>query len=280
MADFLGIKILDYVVMSNHYHQLIFVPGVVELNDSELLIRLNAYYGEGSFEVFVFEEALKKGGELVDSLRAGHLKRMGDISEFEKTLKSGFTRWYNKQHRRKGTLWMERFKSVLVENSLDARGIVATYIDLNPVRAEMVEDPKDYRHCGYGAAMGGDERCRKGIMQIVDVKSWEKASATYRMYLMNRGKVQVVGKKGAVTRKILLETMEREGRLPRSELLRLRVRYFSDGLVLGSELFVEEVFEQYRSHFGEKRKCGARPMKGLPDISLRVIRDLRLDPIS
>ena len=58
------------------------------------------------------------------------------------------------------------------------------------------------------------------------------------------------------------------------------MRYFSDGLVLGSELFVEEIFEQYRSHFGEKRKCGARPMKGLADVSLRVIRDLRLDPIS
>ena len=46
---------------------------------------------------------------------------------------------------------------------------MATYIDLNPVRAEMIEDPKNYRHCGYGAAMGGDGRCRRGIMEITGI---------------------------------------------------------------------------------------------------------------
>ena len=63
LADFLGIQIFDYVVMSNHYHQLIFVPGVVELNDSQLLERLRAYHGEESLEVLDFEKALEKGGE-------------------------------------------------------------------------------------------------------------------------------------------------------------------------------------------------------------------------
>lgn len=32
VADFLGIEVLDYVVMSNHYHQLVQVPGKVELS--------------------------------------------------------------------------------------------------------------------------------------------------------------------------------------------------------------------------------------------------------
>jgi hypothetical protein len=175
---------------------------------------------------------------------------------------------------------MERFKSVLVEDSREVRGIMATYIDLNPVRAEMVEDPKNYRHCGYGAAMGGDERCRRGIMAVTGIRDWEKASATYRLYLMERGQIQVHGKKGSVTRELRLETLEREGHLPLGELLRLRVRYFSDGLVLGSELFVEEVFELHRSHFGKKRKSGARPIRGMPHQSLNVIRDLRLNPVS
>jgi len=65
-----------------------------------------------------------------------------------------------------------------------------------------------------------------------------------------------------------------------SELVRLRVRYFGDGLVLGSELFVEEVFKRHRAHFAEKRKSGAHPIRALPDQSLNVIRDLRLNPIS
>lgn len=280
LAKFLGLDVLDYVVMSNHYHQLVWVPGVIELSDDELLSRLRAYYGNRSLEVLLFENALREGGEVLENMRMAHLKRMGNISEFEKVLKQRFSSWYNKQKNRQGTLWMERFKSVLVEDSLDARSIMATYIDLNPVRAAMVEDPKNYRHCGYGAAMGGDQRCRRGIMRVMGKDDWEVASSDYRLCLMERGHVHRPGKKGSVRRELLLETLEHEGKLPRSDLLRLRVRYFTDGLVLGSELFVEEVFERYGGHFGEKRKSGARPIRGMPDSPLKVIRDLRLDPIS
>lgn len=280
VASFLEIDVLDYVVMSNHYHQLVRVPGKVRLSDSELLKRLQLYYGEESLEVLLYERALERGEEAVAPLRTRYLKRMGNISEFEKILKQRFSKWYNRLHNRRGTLWMERFKSVLVEDTCEVRGIMATYIDLNPVRAEMVEDPKNYRHCGYGAAMGGDGRCRRGIMEITGIGDWKKAAASYRVYLMERGQTQVQGKRGSISRELRLETLEREGQLPLNELLRLRIRYFSDGLVLGSELFVEEVFERHRSHFGKKRKSGARPIRGMPNQSLNVIRDLRLKPVS
>ena len=280
VASFMGIEVLDYVVMSNHYHQLVLVPGDIELSDQELLKKLIAYYGDESLEAMVFEDALEKGEESLTCLREYYLKRMGNVSEFEKILKQRFSIWYNKRYKRRGTLWMERFKSVLVEDSCEVRAIMATYIDLNPVRAEMVEDPKNYRHCGYGAAMGGDERCRRGIMRVMGMDAWEEASAAYRVHLIGRGHVQMWNKKGAISRELRLDTLKREGRLPHSELLRLRVRYFSDGLVLGSELFVENVFEQYRSHFGEKRKSGSRPIRGFSDEPLKVIRDLRLDAIS
>ena len=280
IADFLGIEVLDYVVMSNHYHQLVWVPGVVELSDRDLHCRLRSYYGVDSKEASIFEKALSMGGAALEIVRSGHLKRMGNISEFEKVLKQGFSVWYNKRNKRRGTLWMERFKSVLVEDSIDAREITAAYIDLNPVRAEMVEDPKNYRFCGYGAAMSGDGRCRLGIMRVVGIDDWENAAAVYRLKLVKRGHVQIAGKKGAIKRDLLLETLEQGGQMPQSELLRLRVRYFSDGLVLGSESFVEEIFEHYRGHFGEKRKSGARPIRALADSPLRVIRDLRLNPIS
>lgn len=280
LADFLEVEVLDYVVMSNHYHQFVRVPGVIELTDTQLLAKLKSYYGPGSREARDFEAALVRGGEAADTLRLAYLRRIGNISEFEKVLKQSFSSWYNRRHKRRGTLWMERFKSVLVEDCLDARSIVAAYIDLNPVRAEMVEDPSNYRFCGYGAAMGGDPRCRKGILAVTGIDDWEAASSQYRLYLMERGHVKAVGKKGKVSRKLLLDTLSKEGYLPRSELLRLRVRFFTDGMVLGSEAFVEDTFQRFRDHFGEKRKSGARPLQGLSGSTLNVIRDLRLDPIS
>jgi hypothetical protein len=243
LADFLGIEILNYAVMSNHYHQVLFVPGVVELSDQELLERLNAYYGDSGDEYLKFRKALTKGGEAADRLRAKHLRRMGDMSEYEGTLKQGFSSWYNRQKNRRGTLWMERFNSVFVEDSLEARQFLSAYLDLNPVRANMVDDPKNYRYCGYAAAMGGDMRCRRGIMRIMGMDSWDEAAAAYRLYLMKRGHVEVRGKSGRISRELLLQTLEKNGNLPKAELLRLRVRYFSNGLVLGSELFVEQVFQ-------------------------------------
>ncbi|KAB2648575.1 MAG: hypothetical protein DVB27_00390 [Verrucomicrobia bacterium] len=40
---------------------------------------------------------------------------------------------------------------------------MAAYIDLNPVRADIVSDPKDYRWCGYGAAVAGVKAERTGL---------------------------------------------------------------------------------------------------------------------
>ena len=56
--------------------------------------------------------------------------------------------------------------------------------------------------------------------------------------------------------------------------LRCRVRYFSDGVAIGSRGFIEELFQAQRACFGAKRKDGARPIReaetGL--FSLRALR--------
>ncbi len=54
-------------------------------------------------------------------------------------------------------------KSILVGGSGKALGTMAAYIDLNPVRAGIVADPKDYRFSGYGEAMGGGKHAREGL---------------------------------------------------------------------------------------------------------------------
>jgi putative transposase len=63
--------------------------------------------------------------------------------------------------------------------------------------------------------------------------------------------------------------------LPLSEYLRLRVRYFADGAVLGTRGFVNEVFGVMKDRFGPKRKDGARRLRGLQS-DLYSIRALRI----
>ena len=96
--------------------------------------------------------------DTAEALKQRVMSRMWDVSGFMKSLKGRFTQWYNRLNGRKGTLWEERFKSVLVEGVGRGLATMAAYIDLNPVRAGLVEDPKDYRWCGYGEALGGGGR--------------------------------------------------------------------------------------------------------------------------
>ena len=43
-------------------------------------------------------------------------EKLSSLSEFVKEIKQSFWRYYNKRHHRRGTLWGERFKSLIVEN--------------------------------------------------------------------------------------------------------------------------------------------------------------------
>jgi len=67
------------------------------------------------------------------------------------------------------------------------------------------------------------------------------------------------------------------GKLPLNEILRCRVRYFTDGVILGSRVFVEDQYRKRRGLFSEKRETGARPMKGAEYGGLCTVRQLRVD---
>lgn len=68
-----------------------------------------------------------------------------------------YVQYFNKTHRRTGTLWDSRYKSSLVHTE-DYLLLCQRYIELNPVRAAMVDDPAHYRWSSYRAnALGQDD---------------------------------------------------------------------------------------------------------------------------
>jgi hypothetical protein len=79
----------------------------------------------------------------------------------------------------------------------------------------------------------------------------------------------------------LLESKDNETALKdlgMAKMLRCRVRYFSDGVVIGSKEFVNEAFAGARERFGPKRKDGARKLRGAGAAAggcLWSLRDLR-----
>jgi len=282
VEGFCGVQILTYAILSNHFHILVQVPLQKELSDEALLRRLGYLYDKNYVgEIRKQLEAYRAEGpeDRADKLREKYLRRMVDLSEFMKTLKQRFTQWYNRGHERKGTLWEERFKSVLVEFRLGALRTMASYIDLNAVRAGLAEDPKDYRFCGYGEAVAGNRWSRKGLAMALGegAVDWRRVSRAYRQILYVRG--EKTEKRQGISQRKVRQVVEKGGRLSPAELMQCRVRYLSDGEVLGTRSFVEEIFEKHRDQFGLKRKSGARPMKFGDWGGLCTMRDLKLQVI-
>ena len=291
---FSGVKVLTYAIMSNHFHLLVEVPERGEVGQEELLRRVSALYGAlyTANMLKQWAEWRKNGATSLVEEQQNRLRlRMGDISAFVKTLKQRYSMSYNARYQRKGTLWEERFKSMLVENGEPAKATVAAYIDLNPVRAACVGDPKDYRWSGYGEACGGGKSARAGLIAIHESRpyqqsgSWRSVSAKYRVLLYVEGEERYAAYGERVIRKgITSETVgqviEANGRLPLSHVLRCRVRYFTDGMAFGGKAFVDQIFADNRSFFGPKRKDGARKMRIGEWGGLYTARALRISPVS
>lgn len=258
VAEYCGVEILTYAVMSNHFHVLVRVPLKTIPPDSEVLRRYRLLHPKPTRyqteRLQVIEAWLQADGPEGQAWRQRQLKMMGDVSQFMKLVKQRFATWFNKTHQRYGTLWAERFKSVLIEPRHHAVQTVGYYIDLNPLRAGLVRDPKDYRFCAYGEAVAGGRMARMGLQALHGPKAtWAEAQAAHRLGLFGTAS-EARQDAASLSSEELDRVLQQKGRLPLSTVLRCRVRYFTDGAVLGSKGFVETHLAQYRERHGTHRR--------------------------
>ena len=291
-ATFSGLNILTYSILGNHFHILLEVPEREHVDEEAVVLRMRAIYTDRQVREHLARWAMWRTqgqealvGRELDCLRS----RMYDVSPFMKSLKQRFSQWYNRHAGRRGTLWEDRFKSILVEGEVNALATIAAYIDLNAVRAGLVGDPKDYRWCGYAEALGGSAPARLGLGRVMDTLGaggvWAQVRPAYRRHLYGTGEERGVDAAGralraGISRAMVEKTIKDGGKLSRHALLRCRVRYFSDGVALGGREFVENVFRLNRERFGPRRRAGARAMRFGEWGGLVAARDLRLAPIA
>ena len=129
------VEILGFCLMGNHFHLLVKMFPEYKFTDEDIKKRYVDFYGD--------ERIFADG--LVPSLR----EKLSNLSEFMREIKVGFARFYNRRHNRRGYFWGDRFKSVIVEKGETLINCLA-YIDLNPLRAGLVERPEQYRWNSFG----------------------------------------------------------------------------------------------------------------------------------
>jgi putative transposase len=78
-----------------------------------------------------------------------------ELSQVMKGINLSYAQYYKMKYKHYGHFWQDRYKSILVSKD-DYLLACGSYVELNPVRAGMVDDPKDYRWSSYRVYAYGD----------------------------------------------------------------------------------------------------------------------------
>jgi REP-associated tyrosine transposase len=258
------IQIHAFVIMSNHFHILVTTleKDAAKASEDELLSRYKIIYPktpappQGRFnscgQFFPDED----GG--IMRLR----KRLGSLSCFVQELKQSFSRWYNKRHDRKGTLWSDRFKGIVLSRG-EAQLTCSAYLDLNSIRANIVEKPEDYRWSSLGLRVRSPKRAMKLLhpLSIAPLNNAKKGMLTgthfslgpvilnsqskddfslYRKFVYITGGVKRKGSK-SIDESLVESVIAYNGKLGIGDCFRHRVKNISEGLAFGDQEFVSQV---------------------------------------
>jgi REP element-mobilizing transposase RayT len=248
------VEILGICIMGNHFHIIVKMLPEYKFTDQDLKNRYMGFYGDDR----VFADGL------IPSLRA----KLSSLSEFVREIKVGFARYYNRRHNRRGYFWGDRFKSVIVDKGETLINCLA-YIDLNPLRAGIVNRPEDYRWNSLGYHVQTNNRDNFlstdfGLKEF-NVKSKKERIRRYRRYVYEAGSVNQPEKSSVkvIEDKVLEKERRREFELSRSDRFRYRTRYFTDSGIIGSKEFVAQNYQRFKHLFYSKHEKKPKPIKGL-----------------
>ena len=195
------------------------------------------------------------GAEFPEGQLEHYRERFSSLSRYVKDIKQTFSRLYNRKKNRRGTLWGERFKSVIVEKGETLINCLA-YIDPNAVRAGIVKRPEAYRWCSIGHHVQTGNRddflslnYELTGFRVEDALRLKK----YREYLYHAG---AIGKRGKakIPKKVIEEAASNNFELSRIKRLRYRSRYFTDSGIIGSKAFVLSTYELFKDRLYESRE--------------------------
>jgi putative transposase len=245
------VDVIGFCIMDNHFHLMIRVYPEGHFSDNEMLTRLKRFYGKKKL------------------ITKHHLpfyrSKLSSLSEYVKEIKQGFTRYYNKLNNRKGFFWGQRFKSVMIENSEALLNCLA-YIDLNPVRAAMVEQPESYRWCTLGYLIQSKNKdsflsLEFGVERLNKL-AFEDRLKAYREFVYEIG--ALVSKKGkSIDPKILEKHRQKGFAISSIDRLKYRTRYFTDSGVIGSKMYVQQIYQQFLDYFDHKKEKKPVPIQGM-----------------
>lgn len=252
------VDVIGFCIMGNHFHLMVRVYPEDHFSDNEALTRINKFF---------------KGKKTISKHQLPFYRsKLSSLSEFVKEIKQGFTRYYNKKKQRWGFFWGQRFKSVIIENNEALLNCLA-YIDLNPIRASIVEQPEEYRWCTLGYLVQSKNKGKLLSLEFgverLNKLSFKKRLAAYREFVYEIG--ALISDKGKSIEPEILEKQRKKGfQISSLDCLKNRTRYFTDSAIIGSREFVSNTYLQFQDLFPHKKDKKPVQIRGMNSVfSLR-----------
>ena len=235
-------QVASYSVMGNHYHIVARFDEPREVDREELIPRMRHLYPDN------WEERLET---MAESDWERLAERLFDVSEYMRNINGTFAQWYNRIHDRRGHFWAERFKSKIIDTG-PYLGNCTLYVELNGVRAGIVERPEDHRSCSaYLRELEKDE----WMMPLERIWGSGHGEWTtlqyYRRSLYWTGTRPKEGK-AAIPKDLLEQAIA--NRFDRPGKYLRRCRYFSEGIIVGSELAALELLARLKKKGRYRRR--------------------------
>jgi len=247
-------EILGFCLMGNHFHLLVKMIPEIDFTDEDIKKHFEAFYGDSR--------------EFAEGQLPYWREKLSSLSEFVREIKVGFARYYNRRNNRRGYFWGDRFKSVIVDKGETLVNCLA-YIDLNPLRAGIVDRPEDYRWSSLGYHIQTENKDQFlstdfGLKEF-NVKSKAERIRRYRRYVYEAGALNRPDKIQArvIDAKVVAKERKKDFEINRISRFRYRTRYFSDSGIIGSKEFVSENYQRFKHLFHSKHEKKPKPIKGL-----------------
>ena len=225
-------QVVELSILGNHYHLVCRFEAFRRLSREELLALAQQFYPNPNYQPY-----LRWNNAQWERFN----RRLFNVSELMRNLQSGYARWFNRRHHRKGRFWADRFRSTESDNLQET----AFYVALNPVRAHLARLPEEWR---YGSAWLRKHGLGDWLMPLDELMSHpESAEEAERLYwtgLYWRGTLPSKEGDGRIPVE-LAERMEQE-QFDRGCYLQ-SIPAFSRGHVVGSFPAVQQAINQCRA---------------------------------
>jgi len=172
-AEYCGIKVLAWCVLTNHFHLMIHLPVADDVGEEEVLRRYGVLKGRAALDrmsatIDSWRSKGEHGEQEISRWLAVQRRRMYDVGEFMKIVKQWFTEEYNRRHSHVGTLWESEYQDKPVKMTVGEMSKRMGYIHLNPIRAAAVATFDGYAWSSFYAFVRGDEIAEFGMRFVYD----------------------------------------------------------------------------------------------------------------